>query len=71
MKKVTDDPDTQALAKFGTAAFAVMGVVGMLVFGAIAYLVTKNNAIRLAAVVIPLILALIPIIRIQMAEQKK
>jgi heme/copper-type cytochrome/quinol oxidase subunit 4 len=63
--------DTKALAKLGTAGFAVAGFVAMLIFGSIAYFVTQNNAIRIAAVVIPFIIALIAIINLQLQANRK
>ncbi len=71
--KLSEGGDAQSLANIGSIFFAFVGLVGMLIFGGVAFLVTKDNTIRMSVAAIPFVITLIAIVNLQLqarAEKK-
>ena len=69
MKKVDDQPDVEALKKFGLIVFTLYGLFWMAVFGLVSYFLTDNNNYRMIAVAIPFVLTLIACINLILSKK--
>ena len=72
--KLSEGGDAQSLANIGSIFFVIVGFVGMLLFGGVAFLATKDNTIRMSVAAIPIVFTLIAIVNLQMqarAAEKK